>query len=246
MTITDEMISAYVDGELNEDERDEIARRLLTDAALQRSVAQERALRTTLSAHYASIAAEPVPERFEHLLGASARPAAPDNVISLDAARAQRSQRATVPASWRNLAAMAATLVLGVAIGHYSAPFAQSDFATSGGAMVAQSNLAHALSTQLASNQPRDASIRIGVSFHDQDDHLCRIFQSMSADGIACQQDKNWIVKTTMAINGARSPTTYQQAGSASPLVMQAAQAMMKGAPLDEKAEREALQSNSK
>ncbi|MGQ0661875.1 MAG: hypothetical protein ACT4N3_13530, partial [Sphingosinicella sp.] len=96
-----------------------------------------------------------------------------------------------------------------------------------------------ALSTQLASAQQADATTRIGVSFARADGSLCRTFASANISGLACREGDDWRMIATAAASA--SPRgDYRQAGAEAPLILQAAQEMMAGEPLDAADERRA------
>ena len=127
-------------------------------------------------------------------------------------------------------AAIAATLVLGITIGRQTDGI--GPVATHEGALVAQGRLASALDTQLASTQPSDAPIRIGLTFRSSDGTICRTFDGRRLQGIACHDDGRWTLIRTAA--GERSGT-YRQASSDT--LANAAETMMLGAPFSADAE---------
>src|SRR3546814_9619504 len=101
------------------------------------------------------------------------------------------------------------------------------------GALVASGTLAEALDTQLASNQPADAAVRIGLSFRDGTGRYCRSFEGDGLAGIGCREGSRWTLERTL--RGETRPA-YRQAASGD-LDADAA-AMMAGAPLDAATER--------
>jgi hypothetical protein len=230
MAIDDDMLMAFVDGELDEVNRVRVERAIAEDPALKARLEQQQRLRDRLAAHYGPAVEEEVPERFRALFEA--------NVVPFAAAKS----RPTRPL-WQSLTALAATLMLGLAIGRtLLAPGAAGPFAVEGGTMVARGELASALDTQLASTQPQDSPTRIGVSFTNNDGRTCRTFDSQAAAGVACRRDAGWQVMMTAAGSGGQR-TDYRQAGSANMLVQQTAQEMMAGEPYDDAAERRARDS---
>jgi hypothetical protein len=232
MAIDDDMLMAFVDGELDEIGRARVERALAQDPALKARLAVQQRLRARLAEHYAPAVEEEVPERLRAMLE--------NGVVDLAAARARRARPL-----WRSVAALAATLVLGLAVGRTllapGAP-AAGPIAVVDGAMMARGDLARALDTQLASAQAPDAATRIGVSFANNDGRLCRTFDSQAAAGVACRTDNGWQVMVTAPGSGGQRGQ-YRQAGSESLLVQQAAQEMMAGEPLDDAAERRARDS---
>lgn len=223
MTIDAATRMAYVDGELDEIARRRVERAMADDPALAEAVARDRALREALQARFAPYADAPVPDRFAALLDAKVTP--------IGAAR--RPKPAFGPRRWMQGAAIAATLVLGVAIGRQTGSV--GPVATHDGALVAQGRLASVLDTQLASTQPSDAPIRIGLTFRSTDGNICRTFDGRQLQGIACHDDDRWnLVRTAAGERGG----TYRQASSDA--LVSAAQAMMAGAPFSATAESSA------
>jgi hypothetical protein len=224
--IDDALLMAFADGELDEVSRARVERAVADDPALRARLEQQQRLRATLAAHYRPFAEEEVPERLRAMLERE--------VARFPAARPRPL--------WQSFAALAATLVLGLALGWTLLVPAAGPIGVANEAMVAQGPLAAALETQLASAQPPDAATRIGLSFAASDGRLCRTFASATASGLACRADRGW--QLMMIAAGANGPrTAYRQAGSGDPLVAQAAQAMMTGEAFDAAAERRARDS---
>jgi hypothetical protein len=206
---------AYVDGELDEIARRRVERAMAADPALAEAVARDRALRERVQARFAPYAEEPIPDRFRALLDTPVVPIA----------KPSRSSRWRKPAFlWVQGAAIAATLVLGVAIGRQldtPGPVASRD-----GVLVAHGRLATALDTQLASTQPSDAPVRIGLTFRNHTGSICRTFTGERLQGIACRDAGQWSLARTA--NGERGGA-YRQAASGA--LIGEAQHMMAGAP---------------
>lgn len=229
MRIDDERLMAYADGELDGPEREAVERALAASAELRDRLAEQQRLRATLTAHYGPVATEEVPDRLLALLGADG---GREGVASLAAARDRK--RAPL---WRTLGTIAASLAVGLLAGQFVPMGGRNPVAVEGGALVARGDLADALETQLASTQPRDAVTRIGVTFADRQGRFCRSFDAPAMAGLACRDGGDW--KVLMAAPPqAGTASQYRQAGSS--LVLEAAQAMMVGSPLDAEAERAA------
>ena len=231
MAIDDDMLMAFVDGELDEVNRARVERAMAEDPALKARLEQQQRLRNRLAAHYGPVLEEEVPERFRAMLET--------NVAAFPAATSRPARPL-----WQTLTALAATLVLGLAVGRTllaPAP-AAGPFAVENGTMMARGDLAEALETQLASAQPQSAATRMGVTFARHDGRPCRTFDSQAAAGIACRTGTGWQVMMTAAGSGAQR-TDYRQAGSENLLVQQTAQEMMAGEPYDDAAERRARDS---
>lgn len=237
MAILDEQAqaraAAYVDGELAGPERADFERAMANDEALQREVAAQRALRARIAGHFAPVIDEEVPERLRALL-TTPEP----NVIDFAAAKAAREEKKRRLPAWGNLGMMAATLVVGLFAGQMI-DLSGSPVSSNNGALVARAGLARALDVQLASAQPSDGAVRIGVTFREPKGALCRSFESRDLAGIACRSEENWQLRQTIAPES-EGAADYRQAASSSAAIMQAAQDMMAGEPLDAAAERKA------
>lgn len=225
MQIDDDLLMALADGELDGVTRARVERAVAEDPALKARLDVQQRLRARLAAHYAPAVEEEVPERLRAMLET--------NVVGFAPARRARPM-------WQSFAALAATLVLGLALGRtLTAP---GPIGVERGTMVAQGALADALETELASAQAPDAATRIGVTFSGADGRLCRTFDSAAASGLACRNGAGWqLMMTAAGAGGSRGE--FRQAASGNPLVLQAAQEIMTGAPFDDTAERRARDS---
>jgi hypothetical protein len=228
--VSDEMLMAYADGELDARARAEVERALAEDASLRRALEVQQALRSKLAAHYAPLIDEPLPARLTEMLDQPAR------VVDLAAAREKRRRHF----GWPQLGAIAASLAVGVAAGQLAFGPGRGPVAVEEGVMVARGDLARTLQTRLASAQPRDAETRVGISFQDRSGRLCRTFAAPALEGIACRSGGEWAIVMAAAAPLQPGNSEYRQAGS--PLLMEQAQAMIAAAPLDAEGERRALQ----
>lgn len=226
MTVTDEMLMAYVDGELDADMAAAVEAAAAGDADVAARLAQHRMLAGAVSGAFADIADEPVPQRLTALLGDD------NKVVSLDAARARRLAPAW--SRWGTIAAgIAAGLVVGLTLPRGEAPLV-------GGDMRANGQLASALDSQLASAPVEGALVKVGLSFKAQDQRYCRTFTVTKGEGpagLACRDGDGWTVR--MAVAREAGPAgDYRTAGGETPAeVLEAAQALMTGEPLDATAE---------
>jgi hypothetical protein len=217
MSITDEMLMAYVDGELPEAQRIAVDSAVAADPALFEKLERHRRLRARMGGAFADLLTEPVPER----LAAAAKPS---NVVPFPA----RSR--AVPA-W---AAMAACVAMGLIAG-LSVP-RLGPAPTIGSDLRAHGQLATALDKQLASAPAQGAAVRVGLTFRSADGY-CRTFSEKTVAGLACREGGAWRVR--IAVAQAAGPTSdYRTAASETPpQVLEAAQELMVGEPLDAKAE---------
>jgi hypothetical protein len=240
MNVSDEMLMAYADGEADDATRTLIEAAMRDDPEIRGRVARHRALRQAVQGAFAEVLEEPVPQR----LVAAARGAPAGNVVDLARARegAGKGLRRWQPA------AMAASLLLGLALGYLgwrgSAPLV-----TSNGELVAGAGLADALSTQLSSDRTPGRVAVTGLSFRAKSGDYCRTFSltgSHSNSGLACREGGNWKIKVL-----AQSPETppsasaFRPATSAdSPAVRAAVEESIDGEPLDQAGEIAARREN--
>ncbi len=226
--ITDEMLMAYLDGELDELSSNRVARALAQDPQLSATADAQRRVKGLISRRYDPILQEEVPERFRALIDS--------NVVPFGTTAAK--PRASL--GWPQFTAMAATFVVGL-LAAQIVPGGSEPAAIDGGPIVARGALAEALDTQLASAPPADAQTTIGVSFASADGRFCRTFETADLAGLACRGGGQWELMTTARTGGGSSGQShYRQAGSGAALVLQYAQDMMAGEPLDEQGERRA------
>ncbi|MBW8840943.1 MAG: anti-sigma factor [Sphingomonadales bacterium] len=211
---------AYADGELDPLNAKRVERAIAGDPALAAQVERHRALRKRISDGFAPVADERVPDRLAALLE--------HNVVVLPA-----SSRRPVLTRWREAAALAACLVLGLVIG-IGVP--RGPVSAGAGGLYASGSLAAALDDQVGG---ADGAVRVAVSFRDKQGSYCRVFSSSATDGIACRDASGWALRRTQQGSTTRR-SDYAQAGSPDPELMAAAQDMMAGEPLDAKAEEAA------
>lgn len=225
MSVDEEKLIAFADGELPEAERAEIERALEQDAELRGRLDAHMRLKRRLSAAFDGALQEPVPER----LLASARGANPGNVVKLP----EKRVRNWAVREWGAMAAsLAAGLVLGVGVMSANAPM----IAVGDDGMVASGALSQALETQLAADEP--GSARIGLTFRTEDGRYCRTFNLVGSAtaGLACREDDGW----TIAMTAAHAAAGEVRMASAPPEVLAAVDAMIMGEPLDAAAEARA------
>jgi hypothetical protein len=252
MSIPDETLMAFADGELDAASRALVESALQKDPELAKRVARHVALRQQLRNAYAAELTEPVPQR---LLDAAKHPRVPtNNVVSLQAARDAKSRETTdvgSPAtSWRPAAAIAASLVIGFGLGYINFNHGAGEPTLArgaDGALNARGALAQALSTQLAATQDAAADVHIGVSFLAKNGEYCRTFSLSGAvrpSGLACRRQEQWRIESLGQSSDA-SAANYRTAGTdLSPQILRAVEERIDGEALDAGAEAEALKKN--
>jgi anti-sigma factor RsiW len=263
MTIPDETLMAYADGELEATGRAEVEAAMAEDPQVARRVEQHRALRKKLAAAFNPALVETVPDSLMAAIRSAPTQAEPQKeapreatVTDLRRVRAARAaeakeaaasaRRAQVPRrpwTWVEWTAMAASVAAGAVIAHLALRSPEANrIGTSRGELVAQADLADALSNQLAGSQTANAPVRIGVSFKSKAGESCRTFtvnDQNPVGGLACLRGDAWRVQVLANIQpGATADGGYKPAGGSLPVaVMGEVERRIAGEPFDAAAE---------
>jgi len=215
MGITDQLLMAYVDGELSPDLAALILSRLETEPDLLERMEQHQRLRSDLSSVYAPIMGEPLPPNLASLLtGENAQAAAGRGKLTFDPMREFDFDR--LRAGWPIWAAVAAAAVLGIGLSearHVGDPLTRS----SDGRMLASGPLARSLEHDLATDAAGSGA-RIMASFEDRSGRYCRVFEAAGSgheDGVACKDGRRWLVVALANDPAAQPSTGYRPASSA-------------------------------
>lgn len=239
MTISDDDLIAFLDGELPADRCDAIEAALNADPALAARAeilaGSDRAVRQAFDA----VLDEPVPAA---LMAA----AIPTQVIDLAAARAARAAPVR-PRLWFP-AALAATLAVGFGIGTITPRLGQAEpliVADAGGTRAGVA-LAAALSTARSGTDVAvpGGTMRGVISVRAGDGRLCRQFSVQQTDhalvALACRSGSEWQIEVASSSDTARSEYALA-AGPGDAAISAALDALQAGAPLDAPAEQAAL-----
>lgn len=237
----DELLMAYVDGELDAAQRAELEQALAVDEALRVRVAALQSQRRRVAAAFAGALDQPVPERLTGLLanGSAASHASAATPVDLGEVRAARARRRSMMPSWAQWGGMAASLALGVLVGvQFSGSRADASFALRDGHLVAGGAIERALLTRLASSG--DAPVAVQLSFVDRAGAYCRTFSTAALAGLACRRDGRWAVQTLAAAQRDADGAMRQAATSLPRAVLDAIDQRIVGEALDAAREREA------
>lgn len=241
MKFSDELLIAFVNGELAEPARAAVERALRADPAIAARVAQHRARRSRV---YGVVAGGREGNGHAHSHGSPAGA----KVVHLDTVRAARcvpppTAPPTLKSAWtlRHWGAVAAALAAGALAGVFGwqAWEGEAELASlSGaeGALVAQGHLASVLSAQLASPGP-SGRVRIGISFLAKDGRYCRSFVMDTTAGLACRDGGQW--KIPVLAQGAAG-AAWMDGNGLPPAVLDAIDSRIAGTPLGPAAERAA------
>ena len=240
MKFSDELLIAFVNGELAEPARAAVERALRADPAIAARVAQHRARRSRV---YGVVAGGREGNGHAHSHGAPSGA----KVVHLDTVRAARCvpppTAPPVTPAWtlRHWGALAAALAAGAVAGivGWQAWQGEAELASlsgADGALVAQGHLASALSAQLASPGP-SGRVRIGISFLAKDGRYCRSFVMDTTAGLACRDSGQW--KIPVLAQGAAG-VAWMDGNGLPPAVLEAIDSRIAGTPLGPAAERAA------
>ncbi len=222
MSVTNEILMAFVDGELSPDEARRVEAELRTRPDLAAYVEQQRELRQRMHASFDAVMTAPLPSKLRE---------------AVDETRA--SLRWRIAHSWRNtsrrviwISVPVSALAAGVIIGVLLSSHASRLMDVRGQTLVARGSLASALSNQLAAAGPAQGP-QIGISFRDKNGHYCRTFSTPTMGGVACRDAAGWNI-AALSQRSAEPNGAYGTAASAMPdIVRDAVHGMIAGAPLD-------------
>ncbi|MBO9710841.1 MAG: anti-sigma factor [Caulobacter sp.] len=260
MTVPDEEVFAFVDGELPPEDMARIEAAMATDPQLALRVETQRALRRLLSGAHAGVMGETPPERLTATAGGEApKPVRPAEVIAFPGAKAKTKAKPPKPprpgprepifnknagAMGRGLGVwlgLAACLAVGLFLGRAAMPPAATLTGADDPAPIAGGALAQALNERVSGQD--QGPVRIGLTFQNQAGAYCRTFRAdgqAPKAGVACREGRMWRVKAVVPASPAQTGD-YRTAGSETPAaVLSTVDAMIAGAPLDAGAEARA------
>lgn len=240
--VSDELLMAYVDGELDPITRQEIERLMADDPVIARIVDRHRRLRERLQLAHRNVLEEPVPDRFKAILApapapASASPAATQRLVLPRPATDRTSGRSMSLRGWGMLAA---SLLLGIVVGLIVPRDLDQPYEPVATGLAARGALDRALTEQLAADGAR-SGIEVGFSFVDHNGAYCRTFQIRERTpiaGLACRENASWNLKV---LAPAAAATGELRTAAAMPLaVLKTADALIAGEALGSDAEARA------
>jgi hypothetical protein len=248
MTISDETLMAYADGELDAAAHASVEAAMQEDPEVAGRVARHRALREAMRGAFPAVLEEPVPDRLT--AAARGQTVAPTGSV-VDLSLARKAARQEVSAATRRWqpAAMAASLLLGLGLGflawHGSGGAMIQPGA--GGGLVASAALAEALTTQLSDDRPADRVVVAGLSFRNKSGDYCRTFYLTGSDassGLACREGTDWRIKAlAQSLRTVANSGSFRTANSEdSPAIRAAVEGSIDGEPLDHAGEIAARQ----
>jgi len=253
MRFSDDLLTAYIHGELAEPARAAVDRAMRADPVLAARIAQHRAEDRARQEHGRS-----------HLFSANGHKGCEDHNSASHSARAAppcgakvvhlnslRPGRPVPPpqmaySNWcrRHWLAIGAAFVFGATAGVLGWQTMGVDpglamLDDDNGTLVARGPLVAALDGQLASPGPSGSGVRIGVTFVARDGGYCRSFVVDTIAGLGCLSSGRW---TIPVLAQGQAGAAYVDGSMPPPAVREAIEARIVGATLDAGAERAAQQ----
>ncbi|SDG37361.1 anti-sigma factor family protein [Pelagibacterium luteolum] len=190
MKVSDEMLMAYADGELDRNERETIAALAVSDPAIAARIARFAGARQAVRDAFAPVLAEPVPDALIATITGAPKPARP---------AAYPFSRFAMP--------LAASLVVAAGLGGYL--FGQSSLSPEPTSFLAAATSASVLNALAAT--PAGEPVRVASSSYDIEalatgtyevaGGICRTYEAGDADaalrGVACTDGASWQVPVT-------------------------------------------------
>lgn len=244
MTFSDDLLIAYINGELAEPARAAVERAARADPILAARVAQHRAeLRSrqgrsvgvSANGHDGSAGAQrPVPYGAKVVHLNTLRPGRPMPLPQPDPDSGRQFHWVT----------LGATLLAGAVLGGLGWHHLGQDpglvvLDHDNGNLVARGALVAALGGQLATPGPSDSAVRIGVTFVAKDGGYCRSFVVDTTAGLACLKNGRW---TIPILSQGTAGAAWLDGSVPPPAVRAAINVRMAGSALDPAAERAAQQ----
>jgi hypothetical protein len=222
MNINDETLSAFLDGELSEQEMESVREALADDETVSNRLASLADVDRRVAEHYSRIDDQPMPAAVTALLAAHQTSAKQGNVVHLSTWR--RAHQA-VQHTLRQHAAIAAAfaLVIGFGVAHI---FPINSFPTNNSnndwQAVSQSLDRTASGTVATLSNGRQLKPRL--TFVNQQGQYCRQFQLSDSEGvsenIACRitaaDNSAWDLAATVRLEILPDPASYQTASGGS------------------------------
>ncbi len=239
MIVTDELLMAYADGELEPSLRTEMERTIAADPALVAKLERHRALRSQLNSAFDSVLSEPIPERLNAALNKH-------SATVTDMAFVREAQKDKVRGgkagflSARGWIPMAASVAVGILLGFLVLSRSDRSEIVAADGQITSRELVLALTKGLASKPEETASVRIGITYQAKSGEYCRSFSWIgdgNMAGIACHsktaQPGEWRMHMLMSTDAVSDPEYRRAASSMPPEVIAVINRHIVGEPLD-------------
>jgi len=191
--LSDELITAWLDGEVTQQQRSEIEAAIAASPELGLRVARLARVDRLLPPAFAETLNAPIPQRFDAVLARSRRGG------GFAGFRAALSGLLAP----RPMAMAAASLVLGIMLGGAILSGALTGAgiaADSQGRMIANDPMAASLASVASGATGGPLGIRLSVV--DDGGRYCRQFETPAATGLACLESEKWVIDTLSRTSG--------------------------------------------
>ena len=222
MKITDEILSAFIDGELDDTDTDDVKEALLRDKALVRRLEQLKSADRLIASTYGAIDKTPMPTAVLDMLAPAELADGDDNIVRLPFHR--------IPAAVKAWAApIAATLMFVVGLG-LGAQFSAPDRDQNRGSILAAGEIdkagaLHLVLETVASAETyvvdaaSGAAITPLLTFRTADGAYCREFTAVQGEttnrGVACRKENAWEIQFAARVPAAQTnPDAYSTASA--------------------------------
>jgi negative regulator of sigma E activity len=243
MKFTDQELSAYLDGELAEDEACALEAALQADPGLREALARLQSVDAILSDTLGGLAEEPVPDHIAALIKSDTAPEAP--VEAPAKAPAQLVSMAAWKTRWSAWAlptSLAASLLFGMLIGaQILAPAGYGvDQRLLAGPVVPGTNLHAALETT-SSGESANGFVP-ALSFASENG-VCREVRAEAQRGLACRDDAGWTMLVVTPDGQPVGDAGYRTASAETSIVFDIlADQLMTEAPMSAEVEAERIE----
>ena len=238
MTWSDEQISAYLDGELPEDDRRQIETAMETDDVLRARIEAFQNVDDALLSVLGHFDEEPIPDGILALVRAHSV-TANDNlggsVVPLQSIRKPRSRLI-------QFAAIAATLVVGVFVGiQINDSDRPNDLSRLTAGLVSSESLLFATLETVPSGEVQ-GNLQPILSFKTGEGDICREVLAPEQRALACRSDGDWTVLAISRDASSASGEDYETASAASSIAFDVlTEQLMVGVPLSATEEQDLL-----
>jgi len=222
MKITDEKLSAYIDGELAVNEMEAINNALKSDASLSARLAEMKRPDRIIAAAYGEIDKEPMPKAIMDLLQSGAE--SEEAVNGGNVVRFPLKSLLHAPQQWTTPLAASVALAIGVGLGMQLTSnngAAGSDGVLMAGVIDASSPIHQALESSMSAETFSSSGVSVTpvLTFKSREGDFCREF-SATADAVtnravACRMNDQWAMQFAMVSDRNMDPDSFSTASTA-------------------------------
>lgn len=195
LVITDELLMAFADGELENGLARQVEIAIAGNPALASRLEVFRLTGRALGPHFdAVLEAQPPAAMLQAIRSApmTRLAQAPGKVSFGDSLRNVLQGFGFGPSPWPTLATLAAGIVIGVVAMQTGGPGGTALVAEQNGKLIAAGQLAQTLESKTM-RESLDGGIRVMATFKDETGRWCRLYQGSEHSGLACrQQTPQW------------------------------------------------------